>query len=125
MCLLAIAELIAIATLHMSYVIADPDPRLEMVIVAARRGATVRVLLDSFFDDAKALRSNRATVDYLNVLAQTEGLDLQARTGNSTGGGIHMKLVLVQVRRRDVDRAGQPQRQRGQPQDQSRSSDDG
>jgi phosphatidylserine/phosphatidylglycerophosphate/cardiolipin synthase-like enzyme len=77
--------------------IADPNPRLQMIIDAARRKATVRVLLDSFFDDEEALRSNRATVEYLNTLAATEGLDLEARTGNPTGGGIHMKLVLVQV----------------------------
>lgn len=77
--------------------IADPNPRLEAIIAAARRGATVHVLLDSFFDDPEALRSNRATVDYLNLLAAHEGLDIQARSGNPTGGGIHMKLVLVQV----------------------------
>jgi cardiolipin synthase len=74
-------------------VIADPNPRLVEVINAARRGATVRVLLDSFFDDEDSLRSNRATVDYLNLIAQTEGLDLEARTDNPTGGGIHMKLA--------------------------------
>ena len=77
--------------------ITHPNPRLEMVVDAARRGATVRVLLDSFFDDEDALRSNRATADYLNTLAANEGLDLQAATGNPTGGGIHMKLVLIQV----------------------------
>jgi phosphatidylserine/phosphatidylglycerophosphate/cardiolipin synthase-like enzyme len=80
-----------------SNVIADPNPRLQLLIDAARRGATVRVLLDSFFDEPEALRSNRATVDYLNLLAAGEGLDLQARIGNPTGGGIHMKLVLVRV----------------------------
>lgn len=68
-----------------------------MIIAAARRGAQVRVLLDSLFDDDDALRSNRATVDYLNMLAANEGLDMQARTGNPTGGGIHMKLMLIQM----------------------------
>ena len=68
-----------------------------MLIDAARRGATVRVLLDSLFDDGESLRSNRATAEYLNTLAANEGLDMQARTGNPTGGGIHMKLVLVKV----------------------------
>jgi hypothetical protein len=77
--------------------IADPNPRLEMLIEAARRGAKVHVLLDSLFDEPEDLRSNRATVDYLNLLAVTEGLDLAATTGNPTGGGIHMKLVLVRV----------------------------
>jgi hypothetical protein len=68
--------------------ISDPNPRLEAIIAAARRGATVRVLLDSFFDEPEALRSNHATVDYLNLIAQTEGHDLVAATGNPTGGGI-------------------------------------
>src|SRR5690606_742600 len=68
-----------------------------MLSDAARRGATVRVLLDSFFDKADDLRSNQATVDYLNALAASEGLDLDARLGNPTGGGIHAKIALVQV----------------------------
>jgi cardiolipin synthase len=77
--------------------IADPNPRLQAMIEAARRGATVRLLLDSFFDEPEELRSNRATVDYVNAIAATEGLDLAARLGNPTGGGIHAKLVLVRL----------------------------
>jgi cardiolipin synthase A/B len=57
----------------------------------------VRLLLDSFFDDEEGLRSNRATADYLHTLAQAEGLDLEARTGNPTGGGTHAKLYLLRV----------------------------
>jgi cardiolipin synthase A/B len=76
---------------------ANPDPRLEMLIDAARRGAQVRVLLDSFFDDEDGRRSNRATVDYVRAIAAAEGLDLEARLGNPTGRGIHAKLVLVRV----------------------------
>ncbi len=76
---------------------ADPNPRLEALIDAARRGARVRLLLDSFFDDGDDLRSNRATVDYVRAIAAAEGLDLDARLGNPTGGGIHAKLVLVRV----------------------------
>jgi hypothetical protein len=41
----------------------------------------VRLLLDSFFDDEDGLRSNRATADYLHMLAQAEGLDLEVRVG--------------------------------------------
>ena len=77
--------------------VADPNPRLQAIVEAARRGATVRLLLDSFFDDAQALRSNRATAAYLNQVAQSEELDMQARTGNPTSGGIHAKIVLVRV----------------------------
>jgi phosphatidylserine/phosphatidylglycerophosphate/cardiolipin synthase-like enzyme len=57
----------------------------------------VRLLLDSFFDEGEALRSNAATVDYLRTLAAAEGLDLEARLGNPTGGGIHAKLLLVRI----------------------------
>lgn len=80
-----------------SNAVADPNPRLEAMINAARRGARVRLLLDSFFDEPEALRSNRATVDYIHALATTEGLDLEARTGNPTLGGIHAKVVLVRL----------------------------
>ena len=77
--------------------VADPNPRLEALIGAARRGAQVYVLLDRFFDDGEALRSNQATVTYLNAVAQAEGLALFARMGNPTGGGIHAKLVLIRT----------------------------
>jgi phosphatidylserine/phosphatidylglycerophosphate/cardiolipin synthase-like enzyme len=80
-----------------STAIADPNPRLTALLAAARRGARVRVLLDGYFDEETELRSNRATVDYLNAVAAAEGLDLQARTGNPTLGGIHAKIVLVTV----------------------------
>ncbi len=59
------------------------------------RGAHVRIVLDSYFDDAEALRSNRATVDYVRTVAEAEGLDMDARLGNPTGGGIHAKLMLL------------------------------
>lgn len=77
--------------------VADPNPRLQAMLNAARRGARVRLLLDSFFDEPEALRSNRATVDYVRTLAQAEGLDIEARTGNPTLGGIHAKVVLVRL----------------------------
>lgn len=77
--------------------IADPNPRLEAAIGAARRGARVRLLLDGYFDDEDALRSNQATVDYVRAIAADEGVDLDARLGNPTAGGIHAKLVLVHI----------------------------
>lgn len=77
--------------------VADPNPRLQAMIDSARRGARVRILLDSFFDEPEAIRSNRATVDYVRTLAKAEGLDIDARTGNPTGGGIHAKVVLVRL----------------------------
>jgi phosphatidylserine/phosphatidylglycerophosphate/cardiolipin synthase-like enzyme len=82
-----------------SNIIADPNPRLEAYIAAARRGAKVRVLLDAYFDnqDLDSPRSNQRTVEYLNAVAQAEGLDLQARRRNPTGQGIHNKMVLAQI----------------------------
>jgi phosphatidylserine/phosphatidylglycerophosphate/cardiolipin synthase-like enzyme len=77
--------------------IADPNPRLQMLIEAARRGAKVRLLLDSYFDEPEALRSNQATVEYLAAVATTEGLDIIGAVGNPTGGGIHAKWLLARV----------------------------
>jgi cardiolipin synthase A/B len=77
--------------------LADPNPRLESLIAAARRGAKVRILLDSFFDDPDDLRNNAGTVAYVRALAAAEGLDLQARVGNPTAGGIHAKLLLAHI----------------------------
>ena len=75
----------------------DPNPRLDAYLAAARRGATVRLLLDSFFDDEGEPRANRATCVYVNDLAVREGLDIQCRTANPTGLGIHNKMALVRL----------------------------
>lgn len=72
--------------------VTDPNPRLEAYIAAARRGATVKILLDSFFDDPTSPRSNRATCLQVNGMALP---NLQCRLGNPTGTGIHNKMVLV------------------------------
>lgn len=80
-----------------SHPIADPNPRLTALIDAARRGASVRLLLDSYFDDDDDPRGNGATVDYLHTVAAAEGLDIQARVGNPAGLGIHAKVSLFQI----------------------------
>lgn len=77
--------------------VADPNPRVQALLDAARRGAQVRVLLDGFFDDPADPRGNRATADFLVAHAQAEGLDLAARLANPTGLGIHAKVGLVAV----------------------------
>jgi len=73
----------------------DPNPRLEAYIDAARRGAMVRILLDSVYDDPGDVRGNTATCAYVNGLASSEALDLVCRLANPTGTGIHNKMVLV------------------------------
>jgi phosphatidylserine/phosphatidylglycerophosphate/cardiolipin synthase-like enzyme len=77
--------------------LADPNPRLDALIAAARRGAKVRILLDSFFDDPADQRNNAATVAYVRAVAAAEDLDLQAQLGNPTAGGIHAKLLLARI----------------------------
>ena len=100
--------------------IADPNPRLLLLIDAARRGARVRLLLDSYFDEPEALRSNRATTDYLRAL-------VAARTTGPTGaaGQSNRRRHPCQA---GVDACGggrvvgdrQPERRRGKLQAQSR-----
>jgi hypothetical protein len=74
----------------------DPNLRLEAYIEAARRGAKVRILLNSYpFGDY--LEENQRTAAYLRTTAQQEGLDLQVRLGNPTHLGLHSKLVLARI----------------------------
>jgi hypothetical protein len=73
----------------------DPNPRLEAYIESARRGASVRILLDSYYDEPTDVRSNLATCAYVNDIAGAEDLDLQCKRANPTGTGIHNKMVLV------------------------------
>jgi cardiolipin synthase A/B len=77
--------------------VADPNPRLERLIDAARRGARVRILLDSLYDRPEDLRSNRATADYVHAVAASENLDMEVRLANPAGGGLHAKLVLIRL----------------------------
>jgi phosphatidylserine/phosphatidylglycerophosphate/cardiolipin synthase-like enzyme len=72
------------------------NPRLEAYVAAARRGATVRILLDRHFDEAGDANSNHAAARWLNRLAAMEGLNLSARLGDPTAAGIHAKIVLVE-----------------------------
>jgi hypothetical protein len=75
----------------------DPNLRLEAYIAAARRGASVYLLLDSAFDIVTDSRSNMATCGYISTLAAGESLNLFCRRGNPTGTGIHNKMVLVKA----------------------------
>ena len=75
----------------------DPNLRLEYFIGAARRGAEVRLLLDSFFDDPDNPISNAATCSLVNDLGREENLHLECRQANPTGLGIHNKMILAQI----------------------------
>lgn len=76
---------------------ADRNPRLEAYLAAARRGATVRIILDRYFDDPRDPVSNAATFAELNAVAAAEGLDLEVRLGNPTGKGLHNKMALAWI----------------------------
>jgi uncharacterized repeat protein (TIGR01451 family) len=75
----------------------DPNPRLEALMAAAMRGATVRLLLDPYYDDRGDPVSNRATCQSVNLLALDQGLDLACAQNNRTGLGIHNKMLLAHV----------------------------
>lgn len=68
------------------------NPRLAALVEAAKRGVTVRVLLDAYYDDPLSDSSNTATCLYLKSLQLPT---LQCRLGNVTGLGIHAKIFLV------------------------------
>lgn len=76
---------------------ADPNPRLEAYIEAARRGADVRLLLDSFFADPANETGNYAACEYVNSIGRTEALSLTCTLGNPAGLGIHNKMVLAEI----------------------------
>ncbi|MFW6068398.1 MAG: lamin tail domain-containing protein, partial [Chloroflexota bacterium] len=75
----------------------DANPRLEAYIEAARRGATVRILLDSHFDDWGEPLSNSATCAYVEEIAIQEHLRLRCALANPSGLGIHNKMILLEV----------------------------
>lgn len=79
--------------------VADPNLRLQAYIAAARRGAQVRILLNSgnFGQEYYDLTKNNLTVAYVNQLARSEGLNLRAAIGDPTAYGIHNKMVLVNL----------------------------
>ena len=77
-----------------------PNLRLESYIDAARRGATVRILLNGqgFGHESNPVpEDNLETLAYVNTIAQVEKLNLRAAFGNPTGGGIHNKMILVDL----------------------------
>ncbi len=74
----------------------DPNLRLAAYLDAARRGATVRILLNDLAF-AGYENENEATAAYLRAVARREGLDLQVRLGNPTHLGVHNKMILAHI----------------------------
>lgn len=75
--------------------VTDPNLRLEAYISAARRGAEVKLLLDSVFDDPLDPRGNTSACLYVNGIASNESLNLECKVGSPTITGIHNKMILV------------------------------
>jgi len=67
------------------------NPRLQALVTAARQGASVRLLLDEYYDDG----DNTETCRLLNGIADVEGIDLVCRLGNVAGLGVHAKAFFV------------------------------
>jgi uncharacterized repeat protein (TIGR01451 family) len=78
----------------------DQNPRISSYIDAARRGARVRLLLNSrsFVEGYEGPdEQNLATAEYVNTRARVERLDLKASLGDPTGAGIHNKMILIDL----------------------------
>ena len=74
------------------------NPFLTAAINASRRGASVQVLLDSFWFNVEGDNDNDEMVDLINRIAATEGLPLEARLADLEGNNlakIHNKGVIV------------------------------
>lgn len=69
------------------------NPRVRTLVAAARRGASVRILLDEYYDTG----TNFSTCLYLNEVARADDLNLTCRLGNVTGLGVHAKVFFVQA----------------------------
>jgi cardiolipin synthase len=75
-----------------------PDLFLQEVLNAARRGVKVKVVLDSAFLDLTDPRDNTYTRDYINQIAATEGLDMEAKLidlGVTKVTKVHNKGIIV------------------------------
>ncbi|MGC9357796.1 MAG: phospholipase D-like domain-containing protein, partial [Anaerolineae bacterium] len=78
-----------------SHPITTPNLHLEAYIDAARRGATVRILMDSTAYTTTHRNDYTQTVTYVNQIATRERLDLKAWGGSPLLHGIHNKMILV------------------------------
>ena len=77
--------------------LADPNLRLQAYIEAARRGATLWVMLDSLYDDRNNENGNWATCDYLQSIRISENLRIHCQVNNPAGLGIHNKMILAEI----------------------------
>lgn len=78
-----------------------PNEYLDAVVGAARRGVQVRVLLDgTYLDPADLEEDNSDVLNYLNHVAASEKLDLEARLAKIPGTlKLHNKAVVADGQR--------------------------
>ncbi|MEA2074901.1 MAG: phospholipase D-like domain-containing protein [Euryarchaeota archaeon] len=77
-----------------TYADPKPNPLLEAVINASRRGCEVKILLDSKYGK----EHNEETIEYVNAIATDEGLNLEAKLINNEAielNKTHTKGVIV------------------------------
>lgn len=75
--------------------VSRPNPYVTELVAAARRGVSVRVLLDAGTTTWRTEPGSQSVVDYLNDLAAQEGLDLEARLVQLPEGGRYNATGLV------------------------------
>ncbi len=82
----------------------DPNPYLEAVIDAARRGCEVRVILDNtwYNIDPNSSVDNDDTVEYVNSLAEEGGLNMKAKIISDCHNFTHLHNKGVIVDNRSV-----------------------
>ena len=77
------------------------NPWLEEAIDAARRGAEVRIILDSYYYNIEGENDNDEMAAYINSVASSESLPLEARLISLDSGyleKVHNKGVIVDGR---------------------------
>ncbi len=75
-----------------------PNPYLEAAVNAARRGVTVRIILDSYWFNIEGENDNDEMAARINAVAAAEGLPMEARLARLGPGypeKVHNKGVIV------------------------------
>ena len=78
----------------------DPNLRVEAYLAAARRGANLWIMLDSYFSndyDPLDPSNNQQTCNYVLAVARSEGLRIRCTLANPTDQGIHNKMVIAEI----------------------------
>ncbi len=85
-------------------VYANPNPYLEAVVDAARRGCEVRIIMDNswYNTDPNSSVDNDDTLEYVNGIAEEEGLNMQAKLISECHNFTHLHNKGVIVDNRSV-----------------------